>query len=140
MATMTPAQIDEFLGAPRHAVVATNRVDGPPQVSPVWFVYEEGLFYISIPADSAKHRNLQHDPRISLCIDGCYSDFRTVIVYGRAELVESGHPLQDEMHWRVIRKYHETEADARKYLEATREEQSVLIVVAADKVISQDFN
>ena len=140
MATMTPAQIDEFLQAPRHAVVATNRVDGPPQVSPVWFVYEEGLFYISILAGSAKRRNLQHDSRISLCIDGCYSDFRTVIVYGRAELIDSGHPLQEEMHWRVIRKYHETEADARKYLEATREEQSVLIVVAAGKIISQDFN
>ena len=140
MATMTPAQIDEFLQAPRHAIVATNRVDGPPQLSPVWCVYEEGLFYISILAGSAKHRNLQRDPRISLCIDGCYPDFRTVIVYGRAEVVESGHPLQEEMRWRVIRKYHETEADARKYLEATREEQSVLIVVTVDKTISQDFN
>ncbi len=43
---MTPAQIEEFLGAPRHAIVDTNPLDGPPQLSPVWYVYEEGHLYI----------------------------------------------------------------------------------------------
>jgi PPOX class probable F420-dependent enzyme len=140
MTTMTPAQIDEFLGAPRHAIVATNRVDGPPQLSPVWYVYAQGSFYIVIVEGSAKHRNLQRDPRISLCIDGCYPDFRTVIVYGTAELVESDHPLHEKMRWRIIRHYHETEGEARQYAEATRDEGSVLIVVTPDKIISQDYN
>ncbi len=140
MTTMTSPQIEEFLDAPRHAVVGTNTVDGPPQLSPVWYVYDDGRLYISVLAGSAKHRNLQRDPRISLCVDGCYPDFRTVIIHGSAELVPTGHTLQEEMHWRIIRKYHETEEDARRYLEATREEQSVLIVVIPHKIISQDYN
>ena len=140
MMTMTPAQIDEFLNVPRHAVVGTNPLDGPPQLSPVWYVYEEGRLYISIVAGSAKHRNLLRDPRISVCIDGCFPDFRTVIIYGTAEMVETGHSWQEAMHWRIIRQYHETEEDARRYLEATREEQSVLLVITPDRVISQDYN
>ncbi|GAB4538420.1 MAG: hypothetical protein Kow0063_26180 [Anaerolineae bacterium] len=140
MPTMSPSQINEFLAAPRHAVVGTNPLDGPPQLSPVWYLYQEGRFYISVLAGCAKHRNLERDPRISLCIDGGYPDFRTVIVYGTAEIIETGHPLQETMHWRIIRHYHETEADARRYLEATREEKSVLLVVTPDRVISQDYN
>jgi PPOX class probable F420-dependent enzyme len=140
MTSMTPAQIEEFLRAPRHAVVGTNPRDGAPQLSPVWYVYEDGCLYISVLADSAKFRNLGRDPRISVCIDGCYPDYRTVIIYGTAELVEAGHPLQEEMHWRIIRMYHETEAEARRYLEATRGEQSVLIIVTPHKIVTQDYN
>jgi PPOX class probable F420-dependent enzyme len=140
MTSMTPAQIEEFLGAPRHAIVGTNPLDGAPQLSPVWYVYEEGCLYISVLADSAKHRNLGRDPRISVCIDGCFPDYRTVIIYGTTEVVESGHPLQEEMHWRIIRMYHKTEEDARRYLEATREERSVLLVVTPHKIVSQDYN
>ncbi|UCC85662.1 MAG: TIGR03618 family F420-dependent PPOX class oxidoreductase [Anaerolineales bacterium] len=138
--TMTPAEIETFLKAPRHAVVGTNPVDGPPQLSPVWYVYEGGRLYISVGVDTAKHRNLRRDSRVSVCIDGCYPDFRTVMIYGTAELIDSGTPLQEEMRWRIIRQYHESEAEARRYAESTREERSVLIVVTPHKIISQDFS
>ncbi len=137
---MTPAEIETFLKAPRHAVVGTNPVDGPPQLSPVWYVYEGGRLYISVGVDTAKHRNLRRDSRVSVCIDGCYPDFRTVMIYGTAELIDSGTPLQEEMRWRIIRQYHESEAEARRYAESTREERSVLIVVTPHKIISQDFS
>jgi PPOX class probable F420-dependent enzyme len=138
--SMSVAQIDTFLHVPRHAVVGTNSVDGPPQLSPVWYVYQEGRLYISVGVDTAKHRNLARDPRISVCVDGCYPDYRTVIIYGTAELVETGNPLQKEMRSRIIRHYHSTEEEARRYEEATRDEVSVLIVVTPYKIISQDFN
>ena len=140
MTTMTPAQIEMFLQAPRHAVVGMNSPDGPPQLSPVWYVYEEGQVFISVGVDSAKHRNLQRDSRISLCIDGCYPDYRTVIIYGTAEIIEAGDSLQEEIRWRIISQYYETEEEARRYAQATREEQSVLVVVTPDRIISQDFN
>jgi PPOX class probable F420-dependent enzyme len=140
MTTMTPAQIESFLQAPRHAVVGTNTRDGPPQLSPVWYVYEEGRLYISVGVGSAKHQNLQRDPRISVCIDGCYPDFRTVTIYGTAQLIEPGDPLQEEKRWRIIRHYHQSEDEARQYAEATREEPAVLIIVTPDRFISQDFN
>lgn len=140
MTRMSPAQIKTFLQAPRHAVVGTNSIDGPPQLSPVWYVYQDNRLYISAGISTAKCRNLQRDPRISVCIDGCFPDFRTVIIYGSAELIEAGNPLQEEMRWRIIRHYHESEEEARRYVEATREETSALITVTPDKIISQDYN
>ena len=78
MATMSSAQIETFLQAPRHAIVGTNSADGPPQLSPVWYVYAQGRLYISAGPGTAKCRNLQRDPRISVCIDGCFPDFDSV--------------------------------------------------------------
>ena len=138
--TMTPTEVAAFLAAPRHAIVATNTVDGPPQVSPVWYIYEDGAFTISAGVDTAKCRNLRRDPRISLCIDGGYPDYRTVIVYGTATLIPAGDPRQEAMRRRIIRRYHETEAAAQCYYETVRHHASVLIVVTPDKIITQNFN
>lgn len=137
---MTEAVIEEFLCAPRHAVVATNSRNGPPQLSPVWYVYDRGRLYISTTPDTAKYRNLQSDPRISVCVDGGRDDVRAVMVYGTADLMDGEAPLIEEMRWRIIRHYHNSEAEAREYLESTGELVSSLIVVTPHKVISQDFN
>jgi PPOX class probable F420-dependent enzyme len=137
---MTPAQIDTFLRVPRNAIVGTNRTDGAPQLSPVWYIFEDGCLYISIGAGTAKHRNLQRDPRISICVDGCHPDARAVMMYGTVEMIEGDDPLRQEMRWRIIRHYHETEEAARHYFEQVRDLPSALVIVKPEKVISQDFN
>lgn len=140
MTGMTPSDIETFLAAPRHAVVATNTVDGPPQISPVWYLYEDGVLYISVGIHTAKHRNLRRDPRISVCIDGGHPDYRTVTFYGIATLIPPNDPRQDAMRWRIIRRYYDTEAEAQQYYESVRAEPSALIVVTPERVITQDFN
>ena len=140
MKAMNQDELEAFLQAPRHAIMGTNPVDGPPQLSPVWYIYENGRFYISIAVKTAKYRNLQRDPRLSLCIDGGYTDYRTVMAGGEAQLLPMGHPLQVEMRWRIIRHYHQTEAAARRYAESVRDTISALIVLTPQKIISQDFN
>lgn len=140
MTAMTADQIDAFLKAPRHAIVGTNRPNGAPQLSPVWYVYEEGCLYISIGAETAKLHNLARDPRISVCVDGGHPDARAVMIYGTAELITGDHPLRREMRWRIIRHYHESEAAALRYLEEIRDLPSALVIVTPRKVISQDFN
>lgn len=140
MPAMTPSDIETFLAAPRHAVVATNTVDGPPQISPVWYVYEDGKLYISAGTKTAKYHNLKRDPRISVCIDGGHPDYRTVTFYGIATLIPPGDPLQEATRWRITRRYYDTEAEAQRYYESVRDQASVLIVVTPEKVITQDFN
>jgi PPOX class probable F420-dependent enzyme len=140
MAEMTQAQLAAFLAAPRHAILATNSADGAPQVSPVWYMYEQGRLYISAGANTVKVRNLRRDPRLSVCIDAGYPDSRYVILRGQAELVEPPHPLQEEIRWRIIRHYHATEAEARAYYDTVRNSASVLIVLTPDKILSQDYN
>ena len=140
-AIMTQAQVEEFLETPRHAIAATNRRDGPPQLSPVWFLYEEGRFYIGVRVASAKYRNLRRDPRISLCVDGGHPDARAVMVHGSAELIEAESSWREEVTWRITRRYYETDEEARQFREEARAwGPRALIVVTPEKIISQDFN
>ncbi|MCH8037026.1 MAG: TIGR03618 family F420-dependent PPOX class oxidoreductase [Proteobacteria bacterium] len=139
--TMTQAQIEEFHRVPRNAIVGTNRRDGAPQMSPVWYLYEDGRFYIGVRVASAKYRNLQRDPRIGLCIDGGHPDSRAIMIYGRAELIEADSPWRDQMQWRITRRYYDSDEEARRFREEARERgPSALIVVTPEKTISQDFN
>ena len=138
--TMSQAAIDEFLSAPRHAIVATHTRSGPPQMSPVWYIYEGGRLYISTEPSTAKFRNLRRDPRISVCVDGGRTDVRSVMIYGSAELIEGKDTRIEEMRWRIIRHYHDSEAAACEYLESTGEIVTSLIIVTPHKIISQDFN
>ena len=139
MPSMSQTEIEDFLQAPRHAIVGTNPVDGPPQLSPVWYLYENGRLYISVAVNTVKHRNLKRDPRISVCVDGCRPDGRTVMFSGTAELVQSGDPLQTEMRKRIIYHYHETDEAAQRFFVRAVENDAVLIIVAPEKVISQAF-
>ncbi|MBX3051336.1 MAG: PPOX class F420-dependent oxidoreductase [Caldilineaceae bacterium] len=139
MPTMNPPEIDSFLAEPRHAIVGTVAGDGAPQLSPVWYIYEGGRFYIGITSDTAKYRNLRRDQRISLCIDGGRADVRTVMVAGTAELYEKDHPLQGAMRGRLISHYIADAEEARRYAESSQDWDAVLVVVTPQKIITQNF-
>ena len=140
MAAMTTAQIAEFMAPPRHAIIATNRRAGPPQLTPVWYIYDAGKLYISAGLHTAKVRNLRADPAVTICVDGGHPDARYVIFQGQITIIEPDDPQQEAMRWRIIRHYYTDEAEARRYYESMRNSPSVLLVLEPDKIISQDFN
>ncbi len=137
--TMTDDETEAILQATVNAIIATNRRDGAPQLSPIWYLYEGGRFYISVGADSVKARNVRRDPRVSLCIDEGHPDGQAVTVYGTAELIEAESAWRDDVTWRIILRYHTTEADARHYDETKPDwGPSALLVVTPGKVLSHD--
>lgn len=140
MAQMTPDRLAEFLAPARHAILATNRADGPPQLTPVWYLYEEGRIYVSAGVNTVKVRNLRRDPHITICVDGNRSDPRYVVLQGMVTIVEPHEGIQEEMRRRIIYRYHENEDDARRYHESLRDSPSVLLILEPDKIISQDFS
>lgn len=140
MSKMTQADINEFLKQPLHAIVGTNSADGPPQLSPVWFIYEDETLYISILHHSMKRRNLARDPRISVCIDGGRSDVRYVIFHGTAQLFGPDDPLQDEFRLRIIRQYNNSDEDALRYYNEVKDTPATLVVLKPERVLVEDFN
>lgn len=137
---MTQEQIEAFLAAPRHAVVAALRSDGSPQLSPIWFLCENDRLYFSILVKSAKCRQLRRDPRIALCVDGGHPDARFVAVYGTAALIEDESPWREDIEWRILRRYHETEEAAHRYqAETAGEGPSALVVVTPERAVGRDY-
>lgn len=78
----------EFISRQHHAVLATLRSDGAPQLSPVDAVVDaDGRVVISSRETAMKVRNLRRDPRAWLCVlsDAFYGDW--VQVEGPVEVV-----------------------------------------------------
>lgn len=140
MPSMSQATIDSFLDRDFHAILATISQAGRPQLTPIWFLYEEGRIYVSAQASTVKARNLRRNPAISICVDGGRGDPRYVVLSGDATLVEPGAPGQEEMRRRIIRKYSSSDAAAEAYYESIRESEAVTIVLEPDRIVSQDFS
>jgi PPOX class probable F420-dependent enzyme len=134
------AEIDGFLAERRHAIVATNQPDRPPQLSPVWYVWEDGVIYISTSSQSLKAQNIQRDSRMSLCVDGGWGDFRYVALSGDASLIPYGTDLQQSMRWQIIRKYHDSDDSARAYFESNVDEETVIIMLRPSRIVYRNFN
>lgn len=139
-AKMSKAQIEEFLSERRVAIAGTNRANGPPQLTPVWYLYENGRAYVSLLKQSVKFRNLERDPRIALCIAGSYPDARSVMIYGTVELVPESTPEVHEVGWRLIRRYYDSDDEARDFLDTYEDDESVLAIVTPSKILGEDFN
>lgn len=78
---------DTFLRDHVWAVLATGRRDGSPQQSMVGYcVDDEGRIVISVKSYTAKWRNAQRQPRVSLTVpDGRVH----LVVYGEAEMIDA---------------------------------------------------
>ncbi|HZG94487.1 MAG TPA: PPOX class F420-dependent oxidoreductase [Mycobacteriales bacterium] len=109
----------EFIESNHHAVLATYRADGRPQMSPVSVAIDgDGFAVVSTREPAMKTRNVRRDPRVSLCVltDDFYSGW--VYVDGRADVVtlpEAMEPLID--YYRRISGEHPDWADYRAAME-----------------------
>jgi len=69
----------------RNAILAVNRPQGGPLLTPVWYVWDGEVFWFSIRNTSAKYRHLQRDLDISVLVDEP-ATASYVLAYGRAEI------------------------------------------------------
>ena len=139
---MSEQQIEEFLEQARFAIVGTNRANGPPQQSPVWYLYDDGRIYISVYTRSIKYKNLSRDPRISICVAGDPPDSRAVIMTGKVEIIQRANTSSyDDLSWRLVRRYYESDDEAHSYNENTGDgTDSALIMLKPERVLAQDYN
>ena len=123
----------EFIRKNHHAVLATFRADGSPQMSPVAAdVDPDGLIVVSTRETAMKTKNLQRDPRASLCVlnDGWYGQW--LQADGRATIVtlpEAMGGLVD--YYRRVAGEH---PDWDDYRAAMERERRVLLRITLDRV------
>jgi PPOX class probable F420-dependent enzyme len=82
---------------PHTGKLATVRADGRPHLAPVWYdVDDDGTVVFTTGASTVKGRNLQRDPRASLCVDDERPPFSFAVVEGVVELSDD---LADVRAW-----------------------------------------
>ena len=59
----------EFLSGRRYATLATHDDDGSIHTTPVWYLFENGLFFVGSPSLSRKARNVSARPNATIMID-----------------------------------------------------------------------
>ena len=98
---LTPEEREEFLSRKLVARMATQRGDGWPHVTPIWYVWEGGRFLLSL-GNSRRHlANLRRDPHVTMCVDidprvdDPTKTPRSVVCFGLAELIEEGSLVRE---------------------------------------------
>jgi PPOX class probable F420-dependent enzyme len=96
MRAMTTEEIRHFLlDQARTGKLATVRADGRPHVAPIWFTLDGDTIVFNTGADTIKGKNIQRDPRVSLCIDDDRPPFAYVIIEGTAAISTDPKELLD---------------------------------------------
>ena len=82
------AELEEFLKPSRIAVVATVGRTGMPQLTPNWYVFQDGRIAISTTKERIKYRNLVRDKRLAVCIYSEPAAAEYATVRGMAEIID----------------------------------------------------
>ncbi|MEM1518082.1 MAG: pyridoxamine 5'-phosphate oxidase family protein [Nitrososphaerota archaeon] len=86
---MSPSEMLIYLSQPLIAKLATINTDGTPQLSPVWFIFENNQFYISTYEKALKISNIKRDNRVTLLVDSTDGGLKLkgVLVKGVAKVI-----------------------------------------------------
>jgi PPOX class probable F420-dependent enzyme len=114
MPEMNNGELFAFLQRPLIAVLTTVRPDGSLHSTPVWFEYEQGVFYFWVGSDSMKARNIRLTSEVSACIATQEEPYQYVSMDGACEIKTAGIR---ERCLSICRRYY-TEEAAQAFVEA----------------------
>ena len=98
---LSPEEREEFLSRKLVGRLATQREDGWPHVTPIWYVWEGDRFVITMGKSRRHLANIARDPHVTLIVDEDprTSDLskspRAVVCYGLGKLVEDEAGVRD---------------------------------------------
>jgi PPOX class probable F420-dependent enzyme len=142
---MGAEEIARFLAEPRVACLATNRPDGFPHLSPVWFLVEDELAFFELAQSRIHLANLRRNPRAALMIEhddrpeqGWRAAVRGVVLRGPVELIDDEQTVADYGD-RIDRRYLGSDYDDPALAEATEPEGYTLVRLNPSTRVSWDF-
>jgi PPOX class probable F420-dependent enzyme len=134
---MTPNARRAFLtSGTRTAILATARADGRPHAVPVCFVLEgDDVLFLTNEA-TAKGRDLQRDPRVTLVVDDEAPPFAFVMIEGTADLSQSRHDI-DRVAPEIAERYFGPDA-IEDFVRSAHEALGTLVRVKPTKIVALD--
>ena len=127
-------KVRTFLEEKRFAVLATINEDGAPQLTVMWFALRDDVVVMNTTRSRIKGKNLQRDPRISICVEDGY---RYVTIAGVAHLDDDQAIAQRDIRELAIR-YNGLEVAERQAAEFAQQHR-VTISLPISQVIARGF-
>lgn len=134
MERLTPA-VRAFLEEVRFAVLATVEADGAPQQTVMWYRLDGDKILMNTAPGRVKARNLQRDPRASICVEDGY---RYVAVQGAISMEEDQEIAHADITGLAMR-YHGPEK-GRAMGADFRKQRRVTLHMTIDKVLARGFD
>jgi PPOX class probable F420-dependent enzyme len=144
MTEMSKAEVARFLMQGTFTgKLATVKKDGSPHVVPIWFVVENGKgrgkagnIILTTGDASVKANNIQHDGRVSICIDDQKPPFSFVTIHGTAKIIP--YKQKEVLEWATkIAERYVGKKNAKTYGEENSGEGAVLVRIKPTKVIAE---
>lgn len=113
----------------KFATLATLAADGAPQLTEVWFLYDDGEVKLSLNSSRVKTKNLTARPQCSLFILDLANPFRYIDVRGRARIEpDDDYAFADRVGAKYGADLREHDGPGEKRVVATIEQTSVFAV------------
>jgi PPOX class probable F420-dependent enzyme len=92
---LTDEEIDAYLEKAHTLILSTIRKSGEPFMTPIWFVWMDGAFWIGTLAKSAKIAHIKRDPRVCCMVEEgeAWIDLKAVVANCQAEIVEDADAI-----------------------------------------------
>ena len=132
---LSKSELKDFLDKPRMAHLATSSKTGDARVSPIWYLYENGVFYFTTRLARVKGKHVQENPRMALSIATDERPYRAVCAFGEAALVKD-----DRGKWleRISSRYGKLQA--KSWLaSAIKQPDRVVMVLRPDRILSWHY-
>lgn len=135
--SMTADEIRSFLAQPLIARLATVRRNCTPQIVPMWFLYADGVLYMSTRTQAAKLKHLRAHPQVAVVVDVMQAPLKnkSVTLQGRAEVLTTG---VKEMTTRIYEKYMGKDAAASAAAQHNINEPRVILKITPKTITSID--
>jgi hypothetical protein len=144
MTGMSKAEVARFLMQGTFTgKLATVKKDGSPHVVPIWFVVENGKgrgktgnIVLTTGDTSIKTNNIQHDDRVSICIDDQKPPFSFVTIHGTAKIYP--YKQKEVLKWATkIAERYVGKKNAKTYGKVNSSEGAVLVRIKPTRVIAE---
>lgn len=130
-----PDQVRAFLHERRFASLATVNPDGAPQQTVMWYLLDGDEILMNTAVGRVKHRNLEHNPNISVCVE---EEYRYVSIAGAATLnLDQARTHADIL--RIAQRYEGTEGGQAYYERNFRGARRASFRLKVDRVVHNGF-
>jgi len=126
-----------FLAKPLVAHLAIVRANRTPQLVPMWFLYENGVMYMSTRVNAAKIAHIRTNPHVAVVVDVMEAPLKNKVVTleGIAEIQTTG---VKEIVTRIYQKYLGPEATGSPAAQHNINEPRVILKITPKRIRTMD--